>query len=195
MRFAQLLGRVGTFLPSLPRSHPWAVPHEQNKRRLSESGYLPVSSQALFHPKKYIYIYIYVCCFFFKCSSLQKVAENENVTEKEAAWVGGGGATDRDVLMQADIVETSKQRESTSALSLVLLGELKWRRRNDFPLWKSGEEPSSMGSHPASVCCVQSSVPSSQYCPNYSILVKFSRLKTIVQDRSCDANKVFTYWA
>lgn len=36
--------------------------------------------------------------------------------------------------MQADIVETSKQRESTSALSLVLLGELKWRRRNDFPL-------------------------------------------------------------
>lgn len=80
------------------------------------------SSEALFYTNIYIKVIFYRCrllfflFFFFLCSSLQKVPENENITRKKLPELGQ--ATDRAAVMQANIVETSKQRESTNTLNL-----------------------------------------------------------------------------
>lgn len=130
MRFTQLLRRAETFQASLTLGlcHMGRIKKSTKEIRLSFCFF----TGRILHTHTHIYTGL-----FFKCSSLQKVAENENAAEKTADWIWVGQKTEKLLCRQTSLRQAKKESQQTSLV--LFFWETKW-----FALSKSEEEPSSI---------------------------------------------------
>lgn len=151
MRFTQLLRRAETFQASLTLGlcHMGRIKKSTKEIRLSFCFF----TGRILHTHAHTYIHRFIF-------QMQQPSEGswEWKCSWKNSWLDLGGSKDRETLMQANILETGKKRESANILSLVLLGDKmicpvkKWGRAFFYR------------SHPASVSLFQASImPLSQY--------------------------------